>query len=72
MARTAAEIQAEIDKTTAAIQRLLDDGQAWQRGERSRTEARLEELRLHRAKLESELADVTRGGARVREIVPLR
>jgi len=63
MAQTYAD---QLDEVQAAISRLLNDGQSWERGERSRNEAQLEarEKRL-RVLVDRE----TRGGMRVRRAV---
>jgi hypothetical protein len=63
MARTSAEINAELVKVNAAIDRLLDGGaeEFGQHGGDSAVLIKLDALRTHRAALERDLARLTRG-----------
>lgn len=63
MARTANEINAELVKVNAAIDRLLDGGaeEFGQAGGDSAVLIKLQSLREHRAALERDLARVNRG-----------
>ena len=59
MARTATEIQAEIDEVNEAISSMLKAGQSYSRPGFARTHSSLKELREHRKSLESELRRLT-------------
>jgi len=63
MARTTAEINAELAKVNTAIDRLLDGGaeEFGQHGGDSAQLIKLDSLRAHRAALEADLARLTRG-----------
>lgn len=63
MARTATEINAELVKVTAAIDRLLDGGaeEFSQHGGDGAVLIKLASLREHRAALERDLARLSRG-----------
>jgi len=58
MARTAADIQNEINLVDAAIASALKAGLSYSRPGFARTQMSLSELRTHRKSLESELAKV--------------
>lgn len=60
----------QLEEVQAAISRLLADGQAWEQGQRSRTEARLAELHAREQFLRRMVAREARGGLRVGQVVP--
>ena len=70
MARTKAELEQQLSEVQTAITNLLTDGQEWDRGERSKNEARLEALQEREAKLLKLLDRFDRGGIRARRVVP--
>lgn len=63
--------QEELEKVDAAIARILDtEGQEWQQGGRSKTNARLQDLYARKTQLEDKIALQARGGRRVTRFVP--
>lgn len=59
----------QLEEVQAAISRLLADGQAWEQGQRSRTEARLAELHEREKYLRRMVEREKRGGIRLRRVV---
>lgn len=59
----------QLDEVQAAISRLMADGQAWQQGQRSRTEARLSELQERERRLMQLVEREKRGGIRLRRVI---
>ena len=59
----------QLEEVQAAISRLLADGQAWEQGQRSRTEARLAELHEREQFLRRMVEREQRGGIRLRRVV---
>lgn len=70
MGQTKAELETQLSEVQTALTELLESGQAWERGERSKTEARLEALQAREAKLLKRLDRFDRKGIRARRVVP--
>lgn len=60
----------QLEEVQAAISRLMEDGQAWGQGQRSRSEARLAELEAREQRLRRIVARKQRGGIRRFQAVP--